>query len=110
MMGHVIPHLERALKDWRNHQWHKTLNQWALALQQAGFMEKDTITEVEAILEAATNWGEWEMDDPLSAAGEFVTAARVALIHDAMDKTLHEAVAKALYDELFLTLGVYTLP
>lgn len=110
MMGHVIPHLERALKDWRNHQSPKTLNQWALALQQAGFMDQDTIADIEAVLEAATSWGEWEMDDPLNAACEFVTAARVALIHDAMDKALHEAVAKALYDELFLTLGVYTLP
>lgn len=110
MMGRVIPHLKSALQEWRNYQWPKTIYEWAFDVHHAGFMKTHNVTEVEAILEAAADRGEWEMDDPLSAANEFITAAKRALIHDATDKILHEAVAKALYDELFLILGMYTIP
>jgi len=109
-MGRVIPHLGRALKDWHNYQSPRSTYEWAFTLHYAGFMDTSDIAEVEAVLEAAINWGEWEMDDPLSAANEFLTAAKHTLIHDAMDKVLHEAVAKALYDELFLLIGTYTFP
>lgn len=109
-MGRVIPHLEQALKEWRRHQGRKTNYEWAFTLHRAGFMGGCDVTEVEAILDAATNSGEWMMDDPLSTANEFITVAKHVLIHDATDSALHEAVAKALYDELFLLLDVYTLP
>ena len=105
-MGRVIPHLAHTLKNWRNYQWPATNYEWASALYQAGFMNLGNVSEVEAILEAATWRGEWEMDDPLSAAHEFLTAAKQALIRDDMDRSLHEAVATALYAELFLLLGI----
>ena len=109
-MGRVIPHLERSLKEWCDYQWPKTLAEWAVALRDAGFMDSYSIAEVEDVLRAALYRGEWNLDDPLSAAQDFISAARVALIVDAMDRTLHEAVAKALFDELFLLIGLHTLP
>lgn len=109
-MGRIIPHLERTLKDWRNYQWPMTNYEWASALYHAGFMSTANVSEVEAILEAATRRGEWVMDDPLSSASDFLTAAKRALIHDAMDIELHEAVAKALYAELFPILSISIPP
>lgn len=109
-MGRVIPHLERSLKEWSEYQWPKTLTEWAVALRDAGFMSSDSIPEVEAVLSAAVHRGEWDLDDPLSAAQEFLTAAQVALVVDGRDRTLHEAVAKALFDELFLLIGLRTIP
>lgn len=109
-MVRIIPHLKRTLKDWRNYQWPMTNYEWASALHHAGFMNSGNVSEVEAILEAAIRRGEWEMDDPLSAASEFLIAAKHALIHDAMDIELHKAVAKALYAELFAILGISMPP
>lgn len=105
-MGRVIPHLERALQDWRKYQSHKTNSEWAFALHRAGFMRMYDVAEVESVLEAATSSGMWTTDDPLTAAGDFLTAARSSLIHDATDKEMHEAVALALFSELASVVGI----
>ncbi len=105
-MGRVIPHLEPALQKWRNYQSHKTNSEWAFALHHAGFMRIHKLADVETMLEAATNSGLWTTDDPLTVAGDFLTAAKMCLVHDATDVEMHEAVALALYTELATIVGI----
>ncbi len=105
-MGRVIPHLELALQKWRNYQSHTTNSEWASALHRAGFMRIHKLTDVETMLEAATSSGLWTPDDPLTAAGDFLTAAKKCLVHDAIDVEMHEAVALALYAELASIVGL----
>lgn len=99
MEGPVIPGLERVLKNWLRHQG-KTLHDWAIELQAAGFMMNSHITEVESVLDAAANRGAWVMDDPLTVASEFLTSARKALVCDSIDKQLHEDAAMVIFEHL----------
>lgn len=106
-MGRVIPQLQPALKKWRNYQSHTTNSEWASALHRAGFMHIYKLADVETALEAATKSGLWTTDDPLTAARDFLTAAKKCLVHDATDVEMHEAVALALFTELASTeLGI----